>query len=126
MTMERRTSLRRPITLVAKLTLTGEQYWPCEIADFCAEGLFIKYDDDVSLSVREAVQKSPDLKVKVLFLEPKTNFREHQYLLKWEFQNATKTLASGFIKKEKFIFFLRFLPLNSDTSLIQKKQLIPI
>ena len=76
MTMERRTSLRRPIKLDAKLTLTGEQYWHCDIADFCAEGLFIKYDDDVSLSVREAVQKSPDLKVKVLFVDPESR-KEH-------------------------------------------------
>ena len=76
MTMERRTSLRRPVKLAAKLTLTGEQYWHCYIADFCAEGLFIKYDDDVSLSVREAVQKSPDLKVKVLFIDPESK-KEH-------------------------------------------------
>lgn len=70
MTMERRASLRRPIKLDAMLTLTGEKHWPCIIADFCAEGLFIKYDDDVSLSVREAVQRSPDLKVQVLFSAP--------------------------------------------------------
>ena len=80
MTMERRTSLRRPITLAAKLTLTGERYWPCEIADFCAEGLFIKYDDDVSLSIREAVQQSPDLKVKVLFVDPSCA-KEHTLLV---------------------------------------------
>ncbi len=70
MTMDRRTSLRRPIKLDAMLTLTGEKHWPCIIADFCAEGLFIKYDDDVSLSVREAVQRSSDLKVQVLFSTP--------------------------------------------------------
>jgi len=80
MTMERRTSLRRPIKLAAKLTLTGEQYWHCDIADFCAEGLFIKYDDDVSLSVREAVQKSPDLKVKVLFTDPASR-KEHRVVV---------------------------------------------
>ncbi len=75
--MERRTSLRRPIQLAAKLTLTDEQYWHCDIADFCAEGLFIKYDDDVSLSVREAVQKSPDLKIKVLFIDPRSSKEHH-------------------------------------------------
>ncbi len=80
MTMERRTSLRRPITLAAKLTLTRGRYWPCEIADFCAEGLFIKYDDDVSLSIREAVQQSPDLKVKVLFVDPSCA-KEHTLLV---------------------------------------------
>lgn len=80
MTMERRTSPRRPITLAAKLTLTGDRYWPCEIADFCAEGLFIKYDDDVSLSIREAVQQSPDLKVKVLFIDPSCA-KEHTMLV---------------------------------------------
>ncbi|UZE95719.1 DUF1631 family protein [Alkalimarinus alittae] len=80
MTMERRTSLRRPITLEAKLTLTGDCFWACEIADFCAEGLFIKYDDDVSFSIREAVQQSPDLKVKVLFTDP-TCAKEHTLLV---------------------------------------------
>lgn len=80
MTMERRTSLRRPITLAARLTLTGERFWPCEIADFCAEGLFIKYDEEVSLSIREAVQKSPDLKVKVLFTDPSCA-KEHTLLV---------------------------------------------
>ncbi|WP_250656649.1 DUF1631 family protein [Alkalimarinus coralli] len=80
MTMERRTSLRRPITLAAKLTLTGDQFWHCDIADFCAEGLFVKYDEEVSLSVREAVQRSPDLKIKVLFTDPSCA-KEHTLLV---------------------------------------------
>jgi len=45
---ERRSSPRKPIKLAAQLDLGRGENWPCQIADFCAEGLFIRYSQAVS------------------------------------------------------------------------------
>jgi diguanylate cyclase (GGDEF)-like protein len=45
---ERRSSPRKPIRLAAQLDLGRGENWPCQIADFCAEGLFIRYSQAVS------------------------------------------------------------------------------
>ena len=45
---ERRSSPRKPIKLAAQLDLGRGESWPCQIADFCAEGLFIRYSQAVS------------------------------------------------------------------------------
>lgn len=45
---ERRTSSRKPIKLAAQLDLGSGETWPCQIADFCAEGLFVRYSGDTS------------------------------------------------------------------------------
>ncbi|MEH6355459.1 MAG: DUF1631 family protein [Marinobacter sp.] len=45
---ERRNSPRKPIKLAAQLDLGRGENWPCQIADFCAEGLFIRYSEAVS------------------------------------------------------------------------------
>lgn len=41
---DRRASVRRPIRLAATLDIEAAgQRWPCQIADFCAEGLFVRF-----------------------------------------------------------------------------------
>ncbi|MDV3502334.1 DUF1631 family protein [Marinobacter sp. M-5] len=45
---DRRTSPRKPIKLAAQLDLGSGETWPCQIADFCAEGLFVRYSGDTS------------------------------------------------------------------------------
>ncbi|PIE43850.1 MAG: signal transduction protein [Gammaproteobacteria bacterium] len=42
--MERRTSQRKPIYLEAELSWQKRVNWPCTIEDFCAEGMFIRFD----------------------------------------------------------------------------------
>ncbi|MEX2476281.1 DUF1631 family protein [Marinobacter sp.] len=58
---ERRTSSRKPIKLAAQLDLGSGESWPCQIADFCAEGLFIRYSGDTSRKLERVLAKgSPD------------------------------------------------------------------
>ena len=58
---ERRTSPRKPIKLAAQLDLGSGETWPCQIADFCAEGLFVRYSGDTSRKLERALVKaSPD------------------------------------------------------------------
>jgi diguanylate cyclase (GGDEF)-like protein len=45
---ERRSSPRKPIKLAAQLDLGNGRTLPCQIADFCAEGLFVRYSGDTS------------------------------------------------------------------------------
>lgn len=45
---ERRSSPRQPIKLAAQLSAGGDEMWPCQIADFCPEGLFVRYSADTS------------------------------------------------------------------------------
>lgn len=45
---ERRSSTRQPIKLAARIETGGGLSEPCQIADFCAEGLFIRYSRDIS------------------------------------------------------------------------------
>lgn len=59
--MERRASPRRPIKLAAQLQLNDDQSWPCQIADFCAEGLFIRFSGDTNRRVRRVLsEQHPD------------------------------------------------------------------
>lgn len=49
---DRRASIRRPIRLAAKLEVgSADQRWPCQIADFCAEGLFLRYSAATSQQI---------------------------------------------------------------------------
>lgn len=57
--MERRASTRQPIKLAAQLYLTDDQSWPCQIADFCAEGLFIRFSGDTAKRVRSVLSEVP-------------------------------------------------------------------
>ena len=45
--MERRSSLRKPIHHDAMLKLDSGGTWPCIIADYCAEGMLLKYAPEV-------------------------------------------------------------------------------
>lgn len=45
---ERRSSPRQPIKLAAQIDLGTGESWPCQIADFCAEGLFVRYSTETS------------------------------------------------------------------------------
>ena len=56
---ERRSSPRRPIKLAAQVDLGEAGMWPCQIADFCAEGLFVRYSGDTSTRIRDYLQKYP-------------------------------------------------------------------
>ncbi|MCP5161346.1 MAG: DUF1631 family protein [Hahellaceae bacterium] len=76
--MERRVSLRHPIHLHARLSVAEGETWPCIISDFCAEGLFIKYDPLLSVSIQNAVKTSAQLKLQVSFRDPLT---QQSYLL---------------------------------------------
>lgn len=45
---ERRANPRQPIKLAAQLVVEQGEIWPCQISDFCAEGLFIRYSADTA------------------------------------------------------------------------------
>ena len=51
---ERRSSTRQPIKLAARIEAGGGLSLPCQIADFCAEGLFIRYSGDTSKKLDRA------------------------------------------------------------------------
>ncbi|MBW0147704.1 DUF1631 family protein [Marinobacter arenosus] len=57
---ERRSSPRKPIKLAAQIDLGNGETWPCQIADFCPEGLFVRYSADTSRKLdRALVAASP-------------------------------------------------------------------
>ena len=51
---ERRSSPRQPIKLAAQIDLGTGEAWPCQIADFCAEGLFVRYSSETSKKLDRA------------------------------------------------------------------------
>lgn len=55
---ERRASPRQPIKLAAQIVLEPEQPWPCQIADFCAEGLFIRYSGETARKLEKSLARS--------------------------------------------------------------------
>lgn len=64
---ERRSSPRRPIKLAAQVDLGESGVWPCQIADFCAEGLFVRYSGDTSEKVRRYLQAHPGQDLGIFF-----------------------------------------------------------
>ena len=52
---ERRSSPRKPIKLAAQIDLGKGEAWPCQIADFCAEGLFVRYSAETSRKLDRAL-----------------------------------------------------------------------
>lgn len=52
---ERRSSPRQPIKLAAQIDLGTGDAWPCQIADFCAEGLFVRYSSETSRKLERAL-----------------------------------------------------------------------
>ncbi|SOB77721.1 diguanylate cyclase/phosphodiesterase [Marinobacter sp. LV10R510-11A] len=63
---ERRSSPRKPIKLAAQIDLGTGETWPCQIADFCAEGIFVRYSGETSRKLDRAFAAvtSPDLIVR--------------------------------------------------------------
>lgn len=51
---ERRQSPRKPIKLAAQVDLGTGESWPCQIADFCAEGIFVRYSGETSRKLDRA------------------------------------------------------------------------
>jgi diguanylate cyclase (GGDEF)-like protein len=51
---ERRSSPRQPIKLAAQIDLGTGDAWPCQIADFCPEGLFVRYSGETSRKLDRA------------------------------------------------------------------------
>ncbi|RBP33249.1 diguanylate cyclase/phosphodiesterase [Marinobacter pelagius] len=63
---ERRRSPRQPIKLAAQIDLGAGESWPCQIADFCAEGLFVRYSGDTSRKLDQILARGskPELIVR--------------------------------------------------------------
>ncbi|MDO6441420.1 DUF1631 family protein [Marinobacter sp. 2_MG-2023] len=51
---ERRSSPRKPIKLAAQIDLGRGESWPCQISDFCPEGLFVRYSGETSRKLDRA------------------------------------------------------------------------
>lgn len=67
---ERRASLRQPIKLAAQLVMAADQVWPCQIADFCAEGLFLRYSGDTARKLEQAFARTGRDEFQVRFRSP--------------------------------------------------------
>jgi diguanylate cyclase (GGDEF)-like protein len=67
---ERRNSSRKPIKLAAQIDLGGGESWPCQIADFCAEGLFIRYSGETSGKLDRALTGDDRPEMVVRFRSP--------------------------------------------------------
>ncbi|HEV8077894.1 MAG TPA: DUF1631 family protein, partial [Marinobacter sp.] len=67
---ERRSNPRKPIKLAAQLDLGRGENWPCQIADFCAEGLFIRYSQAVSHKLDAALGDAGGQSLLVRFRGP--------------------------------------------------------
>lgn len=62
---ERRSSPRQPIKLAAQLDVGNGENMPCQIADFCAEGLFVRYSGETSKKLDQVVARNtPELVVR--------------------------------------------------------------
>lgn len=66
--MERRSSLRKPIHHDAMLKLDNGGSWPCVIADYCAEGMLIKYTHEVCEALATYTNAVEGRTLKVAFL----------------------------------------------------------
>jgi len=62
---ERRSSPRQPIKLAAQLDVGSGENLPCQIADFCAEGLFVRYSGETSRKLDQVLSRgAPELVVR--------------------------------------------------------------
>ncbi|AXS83447.1 DUF1631 family protein [Marinobacter sp. Arc7-DN-1] len=64
---ERRSSPRQPIKLAAQIDLGTGEAWPCQISDFCPEGLFVRYSDETSRKLDRAFASGTPLELIVRF-----------------------------------------------------------
>ncbi|MBK1873130.1 DUF1631 family protein [Marinobacter sp. 1-3A] len=67
---ERRSSPRKPIKLAAQIDLGTGETWPCQIADFCPEGLFVRYSGETSRKLDRAFAASSRPELTVRFRDP--------------------------------------------------------
>src|SRR5690554_2638139 len=67
---DRRSSSRRPIKLAAQIDFGSGESWPCQIADFCAEGLFIRYSGGTSRKLDRALAENNPSELIVRFRSP--------------------------------------------------------
>ena len=68
--MERRSSLRKPIHLDAIVRLEGGAKWPCIVADYCDQGMFLKFSM-VLPNPKLFICFHPELRVHlIVFLHP--------------------------------------------------------
>ncbi|MDI9244129.1 DUF1631 family protein [Marinobacter sp. CHS3-4] len=76
---ERRSSPRKPIKLAAQLDMGNGQALPCQISDFCAEGLFVRYSGDTSKRLDQLFSngKSSDLVVRFRSLDGRKRHELH-------------------------------------------------
>jgi len=74
---ERRSSHRKPIKLAAQIHLGGLESWPCQIADFCAEGLFIRYSGITSRKLDALLAPGNPPELVVSFRSP-DNLKRHE------------------------------------------------
>ena len=65
--MERRSSLRKPIHHDAMLKLDNGGTWPCIIADYCSEGLLLKYASEVCDALAVYIKAVEGRTFKVVF-----------------------------------------------------------
>ena len=79
--MERRSSLRRPIHHDAQLRLDGGAIWPCVIADYCSEGMFLKFSLSASVAIESDLSASTRRTFTILF----TGSRDQHFelLISW-------------------------------------------
>ena len=67
---ERRSSPRKPIKLAAQLDVGNDRTLPCQISDFCAEGLFVRYSGDTSRRLSKMLAESPKKELLIRFRSP--------------------------------------------------------
>lgn len=77
---ERRSSPRQPIKLAAQMVLGQNQPWPCQIADFCAEGLFVRYSGDTSRKLDHALARDKPAELTIRFRSPDGSHRHELYV----------------------------------------------
>lgn len=76
---ERRSSPRQPIKLAAQIDAGSGEAWPCQIADFCAEGMFIRYSGDTSSKIERSFARGgvTELVVRFRGLEGNRRYELH-------------------------------------------------
>ncbi|KEF30806.1 hypothetical protein D777_02748 [Marinobacter nitratireducens] len=77
---ERRSSPRQPIKLAAQIDLGMGESWPCQIADFCAEGLFVRYSGDTSRKLDQALAGGTPPEIVVRFRSVDGSHRHELYV----------------------------------------------
>jgi len=77
---ERRSSPRQPIKLAAQIDAGNGESWPCQIADFCAEGLYIRYSGETSAKLDRAFKNATPKELIVRFRGLENSLRYELYV----------------------------------------------